>query len=308
MLGHTKRAPGGALWAIVLAGGQGIRLLPLVRELYGDERPKQFARIVCTKSLLRQTLDRVGLQIPAVQTVIATCREHGKYMAEEFAEMPSQRIIVQPDDRGTAAGVLFPAHWIYSQDPNTVVAVFPSDHFILKESVFMNHIANLAGFVLQQPTRLVLLGAPADAPETEYGWIQPGEPLGHVGANPVRQVTRFWEKPSEKQARTCLASGCLWNTMVIVAKLSTLLEAGQRLLPDLTAYMACAADHLAAGRHSEMEQIYGLAPKADFCRLILEACPSLLAVFTPPELTWSDLGTPRRVKQTLALVASKGIA
>ena len=64
MLGHTKRAPGGALWAIVLAGGQGIRLLPLVRELYGDERPKQFARIVGTKSLLRQTLDRVGLADP----------------------------------------------------------------------------------------------------------------------------------------------------------------------------------------------------------------------------------------------------
>src|ERR1700685_3678751 len=58
MSGHTKSAPGGALWAVVLAGGQGIRLLPLVRELYGDERPKQFARIVGTKSLLRQTLDR----------------------------------------------------------------------------------------------------------------------------------------------------------------------------------------------------------------------------------------------------------
>lgn len=96
--------------------------------------------------------------------------------------------------------------------------------------------------------------------------------------------------------------------MVIVAKLSTLLDAGQRLIPDLTAYMACAANHLAAGRGSEMEQIYGLAPKEDFSRMILEACPSLLAVFTPPELTWSDLGTPPRVRKTLALVASNGRA
>lgn len=207
MLGHTKRAPGGALWAIVLAGGQGIRLLPLVRELCGAERPKQFAKIVGTKSLLRHTLDRVGLQIPAVQTVVATCRAHGKYMAEEFAEMPGQRIIVQPEDRGTAAGVLFPAHWIYSQDPDAVVAVFPSDHFILKESVFMNHIANLAEFVLQQPTRLVLLGAPADAPETEYGWIQPGEPLGRIGANSVRQVRRFWKNPPSNRRRRAWQQG-----------------------------------------------------------------------------------------------------
>jgi len=72
--------------------------------------------------------------------------------------------------------------------------------------------------------------------------------------------------------------------------------------------MACAANHLAAGRDSEMEQIYGLAPNADFSRVILETCRSVLAVFTPPKLTWSDLGTPPRVRQTLALVASNGRA
>ena len=261
-----------------------------------------------SKSLLRHTLDRVGLQIPAVQTVIVTCRAHGKYMAEEFAEMPGRRLIVQPEDRGTAAGVLFPAHWIYSQDPDAVVAVFPSDHFILKGRVFMNHIVNLAAFVLQQPTRLVLVGAPADTPETEYGWIEPGEQLGRIGANSVRQVRRFWEKPSEQQARVCLAAGCLWNTMVIVAKLSTLLDLGQRNLPDVTTRMARAASHLAAGRALAMEQDYGLAQKADFSRMILEACPPLLAVFTPPELTWSDLGTPPRVRRTLEMVASNDAA
>src|SRR5271170_3217451 len=103
MLGHTKRAPGGVLWAIVLAGGQGVRLLPLVGELCGDEGPKQFAKIVGSKSLLRHTLDCVGLKIPPVQTVTVMCRSHGKYMAEEFAEMPGHRILVQPEDRGLLA-------------------------------------------------------------------------------------------------------------------------------------------------------------------------------------------------------------
>jgi hypothetical protein len=35
---------------IVLAGGEGVRLRPLVRQLCGDERPKQFAKIVGSKS------------------------------------------------------------------------------------------------------------------------------------------------------------------------------------------------------------------------------------------------------------------
>ena len=33
----------------------------------------------------------------------------------------------------------------------------------------MRHIVNLAAFVQRQPSRIVLVGAPASTPETEYG-------------------------------------------------------------------------------------------------------------------------------------------
>ena len=117
-----------APWAIVLAGGEGVRLRPLVRQ-----RPKQFAKIVGSKSLLGHTLDRVDLKVPPSRTVISACRAHDGYLAQEFPETPAQRILAQPQDRGTAAGILFPAHWIHSQDPEAVVSIFPADHFILEE-------------------------------------------------------------------------------------------------------------------------------------------------------------------------------
>jgi mannose-1-phosphate guanylyltransferase len=192
----------------VLAGGEGVRLRPLVRELCGDERPKQFAKIVGSKSLLSHTLDRVALKIPPEQTVIVTCRAHGKYMAQEFPEAPRQRVLVQPEDRGTAAGIFFPAHWIDSQDPEAVVAVFPSDHFILEESAFMSHVANVAAYVQQESGRLVLFGATANEPDTEYGWIEPGGPWENSALIPSYMST-----DSGKSLRRA-ARGPAWRAAV----------------------------------------------------------------------------------------------
>ena len=81
---RVLRQPDGASaiapWAIVLAGGEGVRLRPLVRQFCADERPKQFAKIVGSKSLLRHTLDRVSLKIPPSKTVISPCRAHDEYL------------------------------------------------------------------------------------------------------------------------------------------------------------------------------------------------------------------------------------
>jgi mannose-1-phosphate guanylyltransferase len=46
------------LWSVVLAGGEGERLKPFVRELLGYEKPKQYCTFVGTRSMLQHTLDR----------------------------------------------------------------------------------------------------------------------------------------------------------------------------------------------------------------------------------------------------------
>jgi len=136
---------------------------------------------------------------------------------------------------------------------------------------------------------------PADA-EVEYGWIEPGTILDAAPCRPVRQIRRFWEKPSAATARTCLEAGCLWNTLVMVAKVRTLIQAGQRWLPDLDDRLARIAPFV--GTDAEpwaVRQAYALMPRGNFSRAILEPCPPCLAVSTLPHLLWSDLGTPRRV-------------
>ncbi|HXJ83517.1 MAG TPA: sugar phosphate nucleotidyltransferase [Candidatus Methylomirabilis sp.] len=292
------------LWAIVLAGGQGVRLRPLVSRIYGDERPKQYAALLDSRTLLEHTLDRVALLVEPKRTVVVTMQDHDRYMSRYVlgeADSPSHpHVLWQPEDRGTAAGVLLPAHWICARDPRAVVAVFPSDHFIREEAAFMGYVAEIAAFVGHHREWIVLLGVqPTDA-ETEYGWIEPGERVAWTARGPLYRIRRFEEKPSCHAATSLLTSGGLWNTFVLVASVSALIKAGQECVPDLHDRLA----YLRAFAGTEHEawairQAYTCVPRANFSRSVLEVCPGPLAVAKVPGLSWCDLGTPARVARTL---------
>jgi mannose-1-phosphate guanylyltransferase len=287
--------PPAPLWAVILAGGDGVRLRPLARRVCGDERPKQYVPLLGPRTLLGQTLDRAALEISPARTVVSTVRAHAGYIADELSTSQAH-VLVQPAEKGTAAGILFPAHWISWRAPDAVVAIFPSDHFVLEETAFMAHVADVATWLARYPDRIVLLGMPPADPEVEYGWIEPGALVGRAPGGPVHQVRRFWEKPAPAGALTCLEAGWLWNTLVVVAKASALVRAGWERLPELSARLARLASF--AGTAAEawaLRRAYALIPRGNFSRAILEPCPPFLAVSTLPRLTWSDLGTPRRV-------------
>jgi len=286
------------LWGVVLSGGEGVRLKTLARRICGDERPKQYVPIFGNRTLLRQTLDRVALGIRSSQTAVVTLRSHSRFFVEQWAGPEPPRVLIQPTDRGTAAGILFPIHWVARQDPDAIVAVFPSDHFVSEPATFMALVGRIAAWVHEHPARLVLLGAHPTSPEVEYGWIELGRPLDSRDDRPVWEVRRFWEKPSEERARLCLEAGCLWNTLVLVGTAGSFLRAAREAIPEVCERLARAVPFF----ESEAEawaQAFALIPRADFSRAILEPCPSSLAVAAVPRMMWSDLGSPRRVFEIL---------
>jgi mannose-1-phosphate guanylyltransferase len=291
----------GHVWAVVLAGGQGIRLRELTRHVYGDDRPKQYAVLTGSKSLLRETLDRVGRLVSRQQIVVVTMAGHSAYVTAELKhETPTPHVLEQPRDRGTAAAVLLAAHWILARDPAAVMVVLPSDHFVGEDEAFMGHVGDALGFLDRQGDRIVLLGAQPSEPETDYGWIELGEPLPGSGPSHLYRVRHFREKPTQAMAEELYRGGALWNTFVFAGRATTLVEAGSDCLPVLHERLVRLSRFLGTEHERwAIRQAYELSPRANFSQAVLERCPRKLAVVRLSAVSWRDLGTPRRVVKTL---------
>src|SRR5262249_14180122 len=229
-------------------------------------------------------------------------RNHARFLTEELRGAPIPRILVQSHDRGTAAAVLLAAHWISWRNPEALVTIFPSDHFVQGEVSFMTRVAETATFVARQhAVRLVLVGAVPTGPDLQYGWIETGEPLGRIGGDPVLGVRRFLEKPRQELVDAAWVRGDLWNTAVLVTAVASLVEVGWSALPAVSDRLA-GIEPYADTEHEEqaIASAYASMPRAGFSRTILEQSPSSLAtVQLPRGVSRSDSGTPERVVRSL---------
>src|SRR5262245_39381555 len=121
-------------WALVLAAGDGTRLRELTTR-NGIATPKQYCSLRGGRSLLGDVLARAGRCVPRRRIVVVVAEQHRRFWERELADFPPENIVVQPSNRGTAAGILLPLLTVLERDPGARLAVLPSDHFVVRESV-----------------------------------------------------------------------------------------------------------------------------------------------------------------------------
>jgi mannose-1-phosphate guanylyltransferase len=160
----------------------------------------------------------------------------------------------------------------------------------------MAHVGAAFELVHDRPDLVALLGVTPDRPETEYGWIEPAEPVVGPWEWPPYRVRRFWEKPAPDLARTLLEDGCLWNSFVMVGRVASLLGLIGRTLPDLSRAFLPLRRFLGTRVEAAVAQgVYHGLPSTDFSRGVLGPSPADLAVLPVRGVEWSDLGNPDRV-------------
>lgn len=290
-------------WSIILSGGNGMRLRDLVYQRRADHLPKQYLNFVGTRTMLEQTIYRAEKLISSSKLLVVIATQHLQFpeVRRQLAPRPQDSIVVQPENKDTGPGILLPLMHLHKRSPDAIVAVFPSDHFIVEEDLFMHHVEHAFQLVESHGSRVILLGVEPNESDPEYGYILPG---GSSDNPDDRTVEMFVEKPSADAANKIIAKGALWNTLVLVARCETLLQAIRRATPDL--YQAFEPIRSAIATPDEkrvIERVYQKLQSFNFSKSVLETLSfkdrQNLRVLPVRGVTWKDLGTRDRLTETL---------
>ena len=227
-------------------------------------------------------------------------QSHWGYVRTQLIQESLGRVVWQPENRGTGPGVFLPLSYIRAHDPDATVVVWPADHFIFPEDPMIQLIHQAASLVKDQPQRMVLLTVPPQSQERDYGWVLPGALVPHPGGVQVREVKRFVEKPQDSQLKDIVLGGGQWNTLVLIANVQTLWEAGRQCIPEVVMPLETHGNGIGTSHERQiLMNLYRTMPTRNFSSDLLSLIPQQLTMMELTGVYWSDWGKPERIRETM---------
>lgn len=261
-------------WVTVLAGGIGSRFWPAST----PRRPKQLLRLASDRPLIVDTVERGRGLVEDARLRILT----GHHMVPAFqrvlTDLPDSAYMVEPRARGTAPVLAWAAHDLLAVDPDAVLVSLHADHLVRPEAAFSSLI-RAAAELAERERVLVTVGAVPDRPETGYGYIQPGDPVGPTPGS--FRVGAFHEKPALHVAERYVAEGFLWNTGMFVWRADIFLEEVRAHAPEI-------GRHLARLDEGDVAGFFDACPNLTVDVGVLERSRRVACVRST--FTWDDVG------------------
>jgi mannose-1-phosphate guanylyltransferase len=188
--------------------------------------------------------------------------------------------------RNTAPCILYAALKIKQINPNAVMIVAPSDHWIEDETSFLKQVQNSFEYCAAN-NKLITLGIQPTFPNTGYGYIEFEKNVD----NAFKKVNQFREKPDYETAKTFIEAGnFLWNAGIFIWSIKTIVDAFENFQPIMyQLFMKGFESYNTTQEKDFIKNNYGLAENISIDYAIMEKSNEIYVL--PATFDWNDLGT-----------------
>ncbi|MCL6264883.1 mannose-1-phosphate guanylyltransferase [Flagellimonas myxillae] len=270
-------------YAVLMAGGVGSRFWPVSTAAY----PKQFHDMLgAGRTLIQKTFDRLSRFIPSENILILTNERYNDLVLEQLPKVTPEQVVLEPAMRNTAPCILYAALKIQKMNPNAVMIVAPSDHWIEDEEAFENNVKACFDKCEKEEV-LCTLGIQPSYPNTGFGYIE----FEKGSDAELKKVSQFREKPDYETAKEFLAQGnFLWNAGIFMWSVETIVNAFKAYQPSqYELFQNGVSCYNSVDEKAFIAENY---PKAENISIDYAILENSQAIFTlPATFDWNDLGT-----------------
>jgi mannose-1-phosphate guanylyltransferase len=270
-------------YAILMAGGVGSRFWPVST----TDFPKQFHDMLGSgDTLIQKTFSRLSKLIPVENILILTNERYNGLVLEQLPMVKQKQVLLEPAMRNTAPCILYASLKIQKLNPDAVMVVAPSDHWIEDEDEFSRNLQQCFDFC-QKENALMTLGIQPTFPNTGFGYIE----FDKSDSNPIKKVNQFREKPNYETAKSFIDAGnFLWNGGIFIWSVKSITEAFEKFQPQMNALFQQGLESY--NTHNEKKFIddnYAKAENISIDYAVMENAKNVYVL--PATFDWNDLGT-----------------
>lgn len=270
-------------YAILMAGGVGSRFWPVST----TDFPKQFHDMLGSgETLIQKTFSRLSKLIPVENILILTNERYNHIVLEQLPQVKPEQVVLEPAMRNTAPCILYASLKIQKLNPDAVMVVAPSDHWIEYEHAFTQNLQQCFDFC-EKENALMTLGIQPTFPNTGFGYIE----YDKADSNVVKKVNQFREKPDYETAKHFLEQGnFLWNGGIFIWSVQAITTAFEQFQPAMNSlFLQGQSVYNTSGEASFIQENYPQAENISIDYAILEKASNVYVL--PATFDWNDLGT-----------------
>ena len=270
-------------YAILMAGGVGSRFWPVSTE----EFPKQFHDMLGTgNTLIQKTFNRLAKLIPQENIFILTNERYNDLVFEQLPSVTKRQVVLEPAMRNTAPCILYASLKIQKENPEALMIVAPSDHWIEDETTFSNNVQQAFDFCSNNDA-LMTLGIQPTFPNTGYGYIE----FDKTTSNDIKSVNQFREKPDYETAKEFISQGnFLWNAGIFMWSVKSVVAAFQNNQPTLyELFKSGMSQYNTDQEYDFIQENYAKSDNISVDYAIMETSKNVFVIAA--EFDWNDLGT-----------------